>query len=137
MMNQISGARSFLEDKGAPRKLMIVNGSAEILNLLDSVLDPGHYDVIFVETSDHAYSQIKRLQPNLVILCIRIEDLGGFQLLSMLKLDDETSQIPVLTYTTEYEGQDVDSRMSDEFDEDEDDSDEDVYQPIKRALSMN
>ena len=67
----------------------------------------GHYDIVFVESSDHAYSQIKRVMPDLVILCVRIEDLDGFQVLSMLKLDEETRAIPVLTYTTEYEGQDA------------------------------
>src|SRR6478736_3172635 len=83
----------------------VVNGSAEMLELLETVLDAGNYDVVFVESNEHAYSQIKRVQPNLVILCVRIEDLDGFQVLSMLKLDEETRGIPVLTYTTEYEGQ--------------------------------
>jgi len=81
--------------------VVIVNGSAEILELLETVLDAGRYDVVFVESSQHAYSQIKRVQPNLVILCVRIEDADGFQVLSMLKLDEETRTIPVLTYTTE------------------------------------
>jgi PleD family two-component response regulator len=89
------------------QKVVVVNGSGEILELLETVLDAGHYDVVFVESSEHAYSQIKRVQPNLVILCVRIEDMDGFQVLSMLKLDEETSRIPVLTYTTEFEGQDV------------------------------
>ena len=61
-----------------------------MLALLETVLDAGHYDVVFVESSEHAYSHIKRVQPNLVILCMRIEDRDGFQVLSMLKLDDET-----------------------------------------------
>src|SRR6476646_102838 len=87
------------------QKVVIVNGDAQILELLETVLDAGHYDVVFVESSEHAYSQIKRVQPNLVILCVRIDDLDGFQVLSMLKLDDATRDIPVLTYTTEYEGQ--------------------------------
>ena len=86
------------------QKVVIVNGSAEILELLETVLDAGHYDVVFVESSQHAYSQIKRVQPNLVILCVRIDDADGFQVLSMLKLDDDTRSIPVLTYTTEYDG---------------------------------
>src|ERR687885_19789 len=86
------------------QKVVIVNGNAQILEMLESVLDAGHYDVVFVESSEHAYSQIKRVQPNLVILCVRIEDLDGFQVLSMLKLDQDTRDIPVLTYTTEYEG---------------------------------
>jgi len=90
----------------AAQKVVIVNGSAGILELVETVLDAGHYDIVFVESSQHAYSQIKRVKPDLVILCVRIEDLEGFQVLSMLKLDEETRAIPILTYTTEFEGQD-------------------------------
>ena len=97
-------------DKAATtaQKVVIVNGGTEIMGLLETVLDAGHYDVVFVESQEHAYSQIKRVMPHLVILCVRIENLDGFQVLSMLKLDDETRDIPVLTYTTEYEGQEND-----------------------------
>jgi PleD family two-component response regulator len=94
------------------RKVVIVNGSADMLGLLDVALDSGHYDVVFVESGEHAYSQIKRVQPNLVILCTRIEDPDGFRVLSMLKLDQETRKIPVLTYTTEYEGQETDADLA-------------------------
>ena len=76
-------------------------------------LDAGRYDIVFVEYNEHAYSQIKRVQPNLVILCVRIEEMDGFQVLSMLKLDDETREIPVLTYTNEHEGQNTDGDVSD------------------------
>ena len=92
----------------AAQKVVIVNGSPDVLDLFETVLEAGRYDVVFVESSEHAYSQIKRVQPNLVILCVRIEDPEGFQVLSMLKLDDETRTIPVLTYTTEYEDQESD-----------------------------
>jgi PleD family two-component response regulator len=93
------------------QKVVIVNGDAQILELLETVLDAGHYDVVFVESSAHAYSQIKRVQPNLVILCVRIDDLDGFQVLSMLKLDAATRDVPVLTYTTEYEGQETEAEI--------------------------
>jgi len=46
------------------------------------------------KSNEHAYSQIKRVQPNLVILCVCIDDMDGFQVLSMLKLDAETRDIP-------------------------------------------
>ncbi len=97
----------------APQKVVVINGDAAILDLLETALDMGHYDVVFVESSEHAYSQVKRVQPNLVILCMRIEETEGFHVLSMLKLDAETRDIPILTYTTEFEGQEVDS----DFDE--------------------
>jgi len=83
------------------QKVVIVNGSADMLEMLETVLDAGHYDVVFVESSQHAYSQIKRVQPNLVILCVRTDDADGFQVLTMLKLDDDTCRIPVVTYTDE------------------------------------
>ena len=87
----------------AAQKVVIVNGSSQILELLETVLDAGRYDVVFVEPSQHAYSQIKRVQPNLVILCVQVDDPSGFQVLSMLKLDPETREIPILTYTVERE----------------------------------
>jgi CheY-like chemotaxis protein len=75
---------------------------------LESVLEAGRYDIVFVESSAHAYSQIKRVQPNLVILCIRIDEAQTFQVLSMLKLDEETREIPLLTYTADVEGRETD-----------------------------
>ena len=112
------------------QKVVVVNGNTEVLGMLETVLDAGRYDMVFVESSDRAYSQIKRVVPNLVILCARIEDLDGFQLLTMLKLDDETRSIPVLTYTTEYEGQDFDAAISQIAD------DEEEMLPSRPALRM-
>ncbi len=127
MVNQ-TDTRSLLLKGRDPQKVVIVNGSPDVLEMLESVLDPGHYDIVFVESGAHAYSQIKRVRPHLVILCMRIEDLEGFQVLSMLKLDDETFRIPVLTYTTEYEGQDAEGKFADFSD---------TPLPPVRALSMN
>jgi PleD family two-component response regulator len=94
------------------QKVVIVDGSAGILDMLDpvldTVLDAGHYDVVFVQSSSRAYSQIKRVQPNLVILCVRIDVADGFHVLSMLKLDEETRGIPVLTYTSEHRAEEPD-----------------------------
>jgi PleD family two-component response regulator len=96
----------------ATQKVVIINGSTEILELLETVLDAGHYDVVFVESSAHAYSQIKRVQPDLVILCVGMDDVEGLQVLSMLKLDPETNRIPILTYASEREGTDEDEEVA-------------------------
>ena len=101
------------------QKVVVVDGNAEVLGMLEAVLDAGRYDMVFVESSGNAYTQIKKVLPNLVIVCARIEHLEAFQLLTMLKLDSETSDIPVLTYTTEFEGQDPDSAIAQMADEEE------------------
>lgn len=83
------------------QKVVVVDGNAEVLGMLEAVLDAGRYDMVFVESSDHAYSQIRKVLPNLVIVCANLERPEAFQLLTMLKLDAETRDIPVLTYTAE------------------------------------
>lgn len=117
---------------GAPvQKVVVVNGNSEILGLLETVLDAGRYDMVFVESSERAYSQIKKVLPNLVILCTRLAELETFQLLTLLKLDAETRSIPVLTYTSECEGQDFDAAISPPAE------DEEVLLPARPALRMN
>jgi PleD family two-component response regulator len=117
------------ETRVAARKVVIINGRTNILEVVEAALDAGSYDIVFVESHAHAYSQIKRVQPNLVILCLGIDDVSGFQVLSMLTLDEETRRIPVLTYTTEHEGQEAD-------DQEPEPSDSEISIP-RPALRMN
>jgi PleD family two-component response regulator len=130
MTGSTTGTDNAAPSAGSTQRVVIINGSTDMLTLLETVLDAGHYDVVFVESNEHAYSHVKRVQPNLVILCMRIEDRDGFQVLSMLKLDDETRRIPVLTYTTEYEGQDTDDELPDA-------SELELFTTAKVALPMN
>ncbi len=119
-----------LEATTATHKVVIVNGSAEVLDLLETVLDAGHYDVVFVESTEHAYSQIKRVQPHLVILCVNVEDPSSFQVLSMLKLDADTRHIPVLTHTTDGDGDDEEEDVADA-------SDVELFAPRPAIVRMN
>jgi PleD family two-component response regulator len=118
-----------LQRAAGTQKVVIINGSAEILELLETVLDAGHYDVIFVESSAHAYSQIKRVHPDLVILCVGMDDVAGLQVLSMLKLDPETNRIPILTYASERDGSEEEEEVSEP-------SESEIFTP-KPAVWMN
>ncbi len=129
MLNTVNSIGTPRAGKAA-QKVVVVNGSNEMLQLLESVLDAGHYDIVFVAETEHAYSQIKRNRPNLVILCVGIDDPLGFQVLSMLKLDEDTSAIPVLTYTNEFDGEDTDR-------EPDDDEPDDELPLIRQELSLN
>ncbi len=101
------------------QKVVVVNGNTEVLGMLETVLEAGHYDMVFVESSDHAYSQIKKVVPDLVILCTRIDALEGLQLLTMLKMDGDTRGIPVVTCATEHEGRDFDDVIAQLAEEEE------------------
>ena len=99
------------------QKVVVVNGDTQALETLETVLDAGRYDMVFVESGDGAYSLIKELRPHLVVLYAGIEDLSGFELLTLLKLDSETRHIPVLAYVTGCEGQDSEGSSSQNSDE--------------------
>src|SRR5688572_7525557 len=113
------------------QKVVVVNGNTEVLGMLETVLEAGRYDMVFVESSDHAYSQIKKVLPDLVILCTQVEKLDGFQLLTMLKMDGDTRCIPVVTCATEHEGRDFDDVISQLAEEEEE------MFPSRPALRMN
>lgn len=85
----------------ASRKVVVVNGNPEVFAMLEAALEGGRYDLLFADAGEHAYSLIKREQPDLVVLSVHIDELEGFQLLSMLKLDPGTRRIPVVTYTND------------------------------------
>ena len=112
----------------ASQQVVVVSKQSQMNGLLETMLDAGQYDVVFVESTERAYSHIKRLLPNLVIVCLDIDDLDGFQVLSMLKLDADTRHIPLVTCTV--------SREGDESPEDELELPEDVFES-PAALCMN
>jgi len=112
------------------QKVVIVNGSAEMLAAIETVLEAGHYDIVFVGSKKHAHSQIKRGEPGLGVLCGRIDDIDGFQVLSMLKLDESTRAIPVLTYTTEFGAEETE-------DEPEEEPDAQIFAPRPLPPRMN
>ena len=85
--------------RGTSQQVVVVSKQSQLNGLLETVLDAGQYDVVFVESTEHAYSHIKRLTPRLIIVCLDIDDMDGFQVLSMLKLDADTRDIPVVTCT--------------------------------------
>lgn len=112
-----------------PQKVVVVNGTSEILELFEAVLEAGRYDMVFVESSAHAYTRIKGVQPNLVILCMRLDDADAFHLLSMLKLDDETRRIPIVTYAQEFDAQPEEQP--------DDDDVEDDFPTLRPSVTMN
>lgn len=86
-------------------RVVVVGGGPEVLPFIEPLLAGGRYEVNFVALDELPVAAVREERPDLVVVCLRIEDAAGFQLLSMLRLDPVTREIPVLTYTTEFEGQ--------------------------------
>ena len=98
--------------------VVLVSGHAAPVQSLDALLVATRdYDIIFVESIADAYSRIKQVMPDLVIISSEIDDVATCQLLSMLRVDRRSARIPVLTCATLPDQSDVDDDFA-ELDQD-------------------
>jgi PleD family two-component response regulator len=85
--------------RAADKQLAVfVGGGAEALSVVEPALDGRAYEVEFVAADDEPYATIAALKPDLVIVSLDLDEMNGFHLLTMLRLDPETASIPVLSY---------------------------------------
>jgi response regulator of citrate/malate metabolism len=83
-------------------------------DLFDALLaDPHDFDMIFVDSVARAYARIKELRPDLVVLFTDMNDRESFHLLSMLAIDRDTCDIPVVTYAASRDLNEFDSFIAD------------------------
>ena len=78
-------------------KIAVVNDDTQFLRMMHMLLEAGGYDATICYERENAFSALKELQPDLIILDIRIETPdGGWVLLDLLTLEPSTAQIPVI-----------------------------------------
>ena len=82
---------------------LFVGGGTDALAHVEPILSGRSYDVEFVDMDDEPYATVAALKPDIVIVNLELGSEAGFQLLTMLRLDPETAQIPVLSYVQEEE----------------------------------
>jgi PleD family two-component response regulator len=80
---------------------VFVGGSTDALAYVEPILSGRSYDVEFVDADDEPYATIAALKPDIVVVSLDLDNEAGFQLLTMLRLDPQTAQIPVLSYLHE------------------------------------
>jgi DNA-binding response OmpR family regulator len=82
----------------------IANHDAVLLRLLAQVLEDAGFRTITLPEGTTAYDEIKRQQPDLVILDTWLESReAGWMLFQVLRLDKETKDIPVLICSSDLE----------------------------------
>jgi two-component system response regulator VicR len=78
-------------------RVAIVDDDAEIIELLRMVLEDEGYEVATYSESATAYLRLRSLQPDLILLDLRMEQPGsGWTLLDRLCRDASTAAIPVI-----------------------------------------
>ena len=63
------------------------------------ILEDEQYQVSILQNGKDAFSQMKALLPDLLILDLKLGDVSGQDVLKQLKMDAVTAEIPVIVYT--------------------------------------
>ena len=89
----------------SPLSVVAVSNDALRPELLDRLLvDDNNINVIVVESIERAYSRIRQLQPDVVVVFMNIDDVDACRLLSMLHMDHGLRGVSVVTCTTGPDG---------------------------------
>ena len=82
-------------------KILFVDDSAAIRKLVAFTLKFRKFDVELAENGKDAWEQLTGFRPDLIITDILMPEMGGFELISKIKANDQLKSIPIIVLTTE------------------------------------
>jgi class 3 adenylate cyclase/CheY-like chemotaxis protein len=82
-------------------KVLVVDDNIHNSKLIEGILnaDKGKYDVFFAENGLEGFEKARRLQPDLILMDMRMPELSGIDALKMLQEDSDLKDIPVIFIT--------------------------------------
>ena len=82
-------------------KIVIVDDEENIRELVGDLLESENFKVIKCADTDDGYKRILKSKPDLVILDVKMPQIGGIELCRLLRENVETRHIPVIMLTVE------------------------------------
>jgi DNA-binding response OmpR family regulator len=88
------------------KKILVVDDEDDILQFLELVLREKGYEVLTAASGQEALTRAQIEKPDLVLLDIMMPQMDGWEVLKLLRVDDETAQIPVAMLSARTEAKD-------------------------------
>ena len=88
------------------RKILVVDDEADILHFLELVLRERGHDVLIASSGREAIELARREHPDLILLDIMMPQMDGWEVLKLLRVDEETAHIPVAMLSARTEAKD-------------------------------
>ena len=89
------------------KKIIIVDDDFEYTNEVSELLSPKDFNVIIKNDTDDILNFVKRNNPDLVILDLKINGLTGIDVAKMLQKDIKTKGLPIMLLTNYYDDDNV------------------------------
>ncbi len=81
------------------KQILIIDDQSQLLSLMRRILEDEQYQVFILQDGNDAFSHMKALLPDLLILDLKLGKVSGQDILKQLKKDPITAEIPVIVYT--------------------------------------
>lgn len=88
------------------KKILVVDDEEDILHFLELVLREKGYQVATASSGHEALTRTQMEKPDLVLLDIMMPQMDGWEVLKLLRVDDETANIPVAMLSARTEAKD-------------------------------
>jgi DNA-binding response OmpR family regulator len=88
------------------KQLLVVDDEDDILHFLELVLREKGYQVATAMGGQEALTKAQLERPDLVLLDIMMPQMDGWEVLKLLRVDDETATIPVAMLSARTEARD-------------------------------
>ena len=81
------------------KKILIVDDKLEVVELVKATLEGEDYQTISASDGKEALEKIGKEKPDLVLLDIVMPKMNGFEVLTEVKKDPKTKEIPIIMLT--------------------------------------
>ena len=83
-------------------KIMIVDDDKEFLEEMTEVLKSSGYDTFPFSDGHNAFSEAKKVKPDVMLVDLKMEGISGFELANKMRQDDDTKGIALVGITGFY-----------------------------------
>ena len=89
------------------RKILVIDDEPALHRLVQIILEVEGFEIVGMGNQEEAAEAVASGKPDLIILDIMMPEVDGFEILRMLKGDEETRDIPVIVLTVRNMEEDV------------------------------
>ncbi|MEO8504862.1 MAG: response regulator [Acidobacteriota bacterium] len=87
-------------------RILVVDDEEDVRNVLRLVLSKSGYDVITASSGMDGLTQAQSERPAAILLDIMMHEMDGWEVLKLLKLDEQTRDVPVIILSARVEPKD-------------------------------
>ena len=99
-------------DKDHNHKILLVEDDNTLRKVLKDELEERGYEVVTAVTGEQIFSTLSGFTPEIILLDIVMDDMDGFEALTLLKTNNQYKDIPVIIITVLSNKDDVERGLS-------------------------